>query len=532
MNKDLLVLHWKGEDATLLHQREWLATNGLGGFASGTVLGVNSRRYHGLFVPNLAEPKGRYIMISRFDEELICGEVRTQLGGAQYTDGRLLTKAQHYLESFSVDHLMPVWTYRIGDCRLEKTLVLPHGQNTVVVQYRLLEGGPATLHLRPFLAFRRQDAVLRRHEGWPFTLSITGNRHEVSLLDSPLRMRFGIRPEQGAFVAHPHKEENIMYQVERDRGYDHSENAFSPGYFSVAMSVGQPVSFVATTQGWEALETDGISAITAERERIEKLMSIVPEKASKGFAQKLAMAADQFLILPGSRLEETSRAAASGNEVRTIIAGYHWFGDWGRDTMISLDGLTLCTGRFREAGAILRTFSRYVRDGLLPNLFPEGEREALYHTVDATLWYFHAIDRYVNVVGDEEILNELWPVLSGIIEHHLRGTHYGIGVDPEDGLVRAGAPGYQLTWMDAKVGDWVVTPRRGKPVEIQALWHNALNLMVDWGTRLGHDVEAYKAHAIRARNSFNRRFWNESGRYLNDVIDTEGGGIDTSFRPN
>ncbi|MDC4224379.1 MAG: hypothetical protein MPW15_09165 [Candidatus Manganitrophus sp.] len=246
---------------------------------------------------------------------------------------------------------------------------------------------------------------------------------------------------------------------------------------------------------------------------------------------QLALAADQFIVLPGSRLEEHALARASGDQVRTVIAGYHWFTDWGRDTMISLEGLTLCTGRHREAGVILRTFSHYLKDGLLPNLFPEGARTALYHTVDATFWYFHAIDRYLRVTGDQETLRALFPDLQSVITHHLKGTHFGIGVDPSDGLVREGAPGRQLTWMDAKVGDWVVTPRRGKPVEIEALWYNALRLMALWASEMGEPSQEYNDLADRVYQSFNARFWYEPGRYLYDVIDGENGD-DFSLRPN
>src|SRR5690606_15080013 len=218
---------------------------------------------------------------------------------------------------------------------------------------------------------------------------------------------------------------------------------------------------------------------------------------------------------------------AGGSVLRTIYAGYHWFGDWGRDTMISLEGLTLSTGRYREAGAILRTFSHYVKDGLLPNLFPEGERQALYHTVDATLWYFHAIDRYVTLTGDTHLVLQLYPVLASIIEHHLRGTHYDIHADPSDALISAVAEGYQLTWMDAKMGDWVVTPRRGKPVEIQALWYNALRLMALWRRNLPQSFAThgldFEGLAARVHSAFNRRYFNEANGCLFDVIDGPDG---------
>ena len=526
-----IIFDWRpDDDPAFLRDREWLVTNGLGGYASGTLLGIGTRRYHGLFVPNLAEPKGRHIMISRFDEEITAGARTVRLGGAEFLDGRLETDVHRCLVRFRWDALMPTWTFALEGRTIEKTLVMPEYQNTLCVHYRLLEGAPVRLRLWPYAAFRRQDALLVHYDDWPFELAYSRGRHELRRSDGTMALRFGLRPSRGVFVCDQQVSHNVLYNVEQVRGYDHSENVFSPGYFEVELATDAPVSFVATTQGWEALEIDGAEAIARERSRVERLLSLAPPTAQQGFAAQLVAAADQFIVLPGSRLEESLRAGAAGDEVRTVIAGYHWFGDWGRDTMISLEGLTLCTGRWREAGAILRTFSHYVRDGLLPNLFPEGAREALYHTVDATLWYFHALDRYAQVTGDTALVTSLLPVLRGIVSHHVRGTHFNIGVDPGDDLVHAGAPGYQLTWMDAKVGDWVVTPRRGKPVEIQALWYNALRLMQTWTAGSG-DAEDYGARAERVALSFNRRFWNGARGHLYDVVDGEEGD-DPSCRPN
>jgi len=288
---------------------------------------------------------------------------------------------------------------------------------------------------------------------------------------------------------------------------------------------------VATTENHEALDVEPASLFAAEHARLEQLIvnSGVPDNDS--FALQLVMAADQFIVIPGSRREEALLAAAAGEQVCSVMAGYHWFNDWGRDTMIALEGLTLCTGRLREARAILRTFIRYVRNGLIPNLFPEGEREALYHTVDATLWYFHALERYLDYANDRELLRELFPALQTIIDCHVRGTDFGIGMDARDGLISACADGYQLTWMDAKVGDWVVTPRRGKPVEIQALWYNALALMATWAAELDVDAAPYRALANRASASFNQRYWAARQAYLLDVIDGPDGD-DASLRPN
>jgi predicted glycogen debranching enzyme len=251
-----------------------------------------------------------------------------------------------------------------------------------------------------------------------------------------------------------------------------------------------------------------------------------------GFAAELVLAADTFVITPVGRIADGARARAEGDEIRTVIAGYHWFTDWGRDTMISLEGLTLTSGRSIEARWILRTFAHYVRDGLIPNLFPEGQNRGLYHTADATLWFFHALHRYVEHCQDKATLALLLPILKEIMRHHLDGTRFGIKVDPRDGLLTQGADGYALTWMDAKVGDWVVTPRRGKAVEINALWYNALRLLEGW-LREAKDpeAEAIGSHADKTKDSFNSRFWHAAGGYLYDVVDGENGD-DSAFRPN
>jgi predicted glycogen debranching enzyme len=256
------------------------------------------------------------------------------------------------------------------------------------------------------------------------------------------------------------------------------------------------------------------------------LIAAAPAPARRGPAAELVLAADQFIVTPAGRADDAARVRAAGDEVRTVIAGYPWFTDWGRDTMISLEGLTLCTGRAIEAGYILRTFAHYVRDGLIPNLFPEGDNHGLYHTADATLWFFHAVDRYLRVTDDRATLAQLLPTLIDVVDHHLRGTRFGIGVDPKDGLLRQGAPGYQLTWMDAKVDDWVVTPRRGKAVEINALWYNALRLLEGWT-----GDAALASHAEQVFASFNERFWYEEGSHLYDVVDGEHGD-DPACRPN
>jgi predicted glycogen debranching enzyme len=503
-------------DAVALRDREWLVTNGLGGYASGTVLGIPTRRYHGLFVPNLARPEGRHLMIGRYDDELIAGDARILLGGADLEDGTTESDASAVLREFALEGLIPTWRFVIGASTIEKAIVMPHGQNVVCVLYRLAAGPAVGLHTRPYAVFRRHDAPLVTAPG-PFRLTIEGGRHELALAESELALRFRVWPD-GVFVAHERAPACALYREERERGYEHVELNLSPGYFAVDLRPGRPVTFVATTDDWQSLEVDAEEALAAERQRMVAVLALAPPSARDGFPAQLALAADQFLVLPGSRLEEALRARAAGTEVRTVIAGYHWFGDWGRDTMISLEGLTLATGRLREAAAILRTFGRYVRDGLLPNLFPEGAREARYNTIDATLWYFHALDRFVRTSGSIDLVRELYPVLEDIVAHHIAGTSFGIGVDPADGLLAGGADGVALTWMDARFEDWVVTPRRGKPVEIQALWHNALALMAEWAGALGRAPGDHGHRAARVREAFNARFWNESAGVLFDVM--------------
>lgn len=535
MEERQLIFAWDAaSDAECLHDREWIVTNGLGGYSSFALSGMPTRKYHGLFVPNLASPKGRFIMISRYDEEVFVGERRVLLGGAEFEDRHRIGQTPCYLHEFRFDHRIATWVYRIDDAELEKSILMPHNQNTVCVRYRLLRGKGIKLHIRPFASFRRHDQAPVRKPTGPFTLAICQGRHELRLDEGQLVLRMAVKPGPAVFVSEELESVDYLYRVDRDRGDPHLESAFCPGYFQAYVTPEQSITFVASTQSWEALDFDVSEVFDAERRRVEQLLSRISASAGDDFIEQLAMAADQFVVLPGSRVEENLIAQAEGSELRTVIAGYHWFGDWGRDTMISLEGLTLCTGRYREAAAILRTFAHYVRDGLLPNLFPEGERQALYHTVDATLWYFHAIDRYVTVTGDTSLVEQLYPVLQSIIDHHLRGTKHNIHVDPGDGLVSAAAEGYQLTWMDAKMGDWVVTPRRGKPVEIQALWYNALRLMSMWSAALAPKVQReidFDAHAEKAYASFNSRFVSEATGCLFDVIDGPDG-EDDRVRPN
>ncbi|HET6675243.1 MAG TPA: amylo-alpha-1,6-glucosidase [Nitrospiraceae bacterium] len=518
-------------DSISLLSKEWLVTNGLGGYASSTLHGAATRRYHGVFVPDLPSPWGRTIIMPRLDEEITTESGTFLVSGVEYGDGRLDGDLSKVITEFRREWQTPVWRMTIDGRDIEKRVIMPYGQNTVYIEYRLRRGKPVRLNVRPFVTFRMLDAQIKEARQPPFPLTILGDRYEMHFSEGAPALKMCLRPHCGCFVADYQLIRSILYRVDRDRGSQSLEDLASPGYFTAEITSDRAIAFVASTENWEVLQLHAESIFEAEAQRLQKLLTRADVAQPDDLERLLSLAADQFIVFPGSRLEESALAQASGDEARTVIAGYHWFTDWGRDTMISLDGLTLCTGRHKEARAILRTFGNYIRDGLLPNLFPEGQRKALYHTADATLWYFHALDRYYRATEDRDTLMTLYPILRGVIDHHTRGTHFGIGVDPNDGLLHAGAEGYQLTWMDAKVDDWVVTPRRGKPVEIQALWFNALRLMAEWAESLGERPDAWLRMAEQAGRSFNARFWNAAAGCLFDVVDGEGGN-DLSIRPN
>ena len=517
-------------------RREWLITNGLGGYASGTICGMVSRRYHGLLIAALPAPFGRVVMLNDLAEFLRLPDGRCVLIGGE-EPGRLDDQSHdvHYVREFRLESGLPIWTYEAEGYTLEKRLLLIHGQNTLHATYRLLSGEHSVrLELRPSIHFRGHEHDVGGPLGEPYSLLIREGRYEISASDLPHPLRLMMHGEHAHFIHEGGRMREIAYQSEAERGYESRGVFWSPGVFQIELRQDCAATLIASTEDWPAiLALDPATAMASGLERRHRLIASAHPSAQSGPAAELVLAADQFIIQPAGRIEDAMRAKAAGDEVRTVIAGYHWFTDWGRDTMISLEGLTLSTGRQIEAGWILRTFAQYVRDGLIPNLFPEGKCEGLYHTADATLWFFHALDRYLTVTHDRVLLQMVLPKLVEIVDLHLRGTCFGIAVDPADGLLLQGAEGYQLTWMDAKVDGWVVTPRRGKAVEINALWHNALRLLESWlcEERGQEAARPYAEHAARARDSFNRRFWSAERGYLLDIVDGEHGD-DPACRPN
>ena len=515
--------------------REWLVTNGLGGYASGTIGGVCTRRFHGYLIAALPAPHARTMMLNHLEESVegpdgMCWKISAdEHGGGKEVD----FPEPDFLDQFALENGLPVWRFSKDGIRIEKRVLMAHQQNTSYVMYRLLEGPPGLrLKLRFALHFRPHEGLLSDEVSTRWTVNVA-NEREIEINDHrdfpPLRIL--VVGEKVALERDIESFPHVLYRIEKSRGYEYEGKLWSPGVIHIELKPGEECGIVASVEPWSVVTAlPYADASAAEAERRARLLGIAGADSADDFYRQLVLAADQFLIQPHTRVADEARLRAAGDEPRTVIAGYHWFTDWGRDTMISLEGLTLVTGRQREAGNLVRTFASYIRDGLIPNLFPEGEHGGLYHTADATMWFFHAIWRYLHRTNDRETVRGLLPKLIDIIDHHLRGTRFNIHVDPDDGLLSQGAEGYQLTWMDAKVDGWVVTPRRGKAVEINALYYNALRILEHLLLAEGDATNATRMgeHAARARRSFNERFWYAEGQYLYDVVDP----ADAAMRPN
>jgi len=517
--------------------KEWLVTNGLGGYAFGTLAGVITRGFHGYLIAALPIPLGRIMMLNDLLENVeIPNGASVQLSGEERSNAPLKAHGSEYLHEFFLEDGLPVWVFNFGEVALEKRVLMIHRQNTVHVSYRLTKGTSVKLTLRPSVNFRPHEAPVSAPLAGNYAFTVVEDTFEISSQTNIPPLRLMLYGKDKSLTMDRTRFYEVVYRIEESRGYPARGDLWSPGYFSVNLTPNDPVTLVASSESWESVRAvTPVYAESSESIRRKRLLARAVSVPSNSLAAELVLAADQFIIVPEGRSDDATRAKAAGDEVRTIIAGYPWFTDWGRDTMITFEGLTLTTGRHVEAGYILRTFTHYIRRGLIPNMFPEGHDKGLYHTADASLWFFHAVARYLALSGDKVLLPQILSKLEEIIDFHTRGTDFGIGVDPNDGLLKQGAEDYQLTWMDAKVDDWVVTPRRGKAVEINALWYNALRLMVDWLRQAGDIDKAaqLEKQAQQCYDSFQKRFWYERGNYLYDVVDCEnGGGNDHSLRPN
>ena len=501
--------------------REWLCANGLGGFASGTVAGLRTRRYHGLLVAALKPPVGRTVLVRALEERVAYDGRDYALASNRWADGTIAPDGHRLIERFHLDGTTPVWDYACADALIEKRVWMEPGANTTYVRYRLVRSmRPARLALTALVNYRDFHSTTRG-PGWEMRVEPVAHGLRVTGFDGarPVLLQVPGSSMEGAHEWYL----GSRLAAEEARGLDSLDDDLCVGTFIATLEPGRPLTCVLSAETAPAL--DGEQAWSRRRaHEAEALLAWRKAQPAAGGApawiDQLVLAADQFLV---------RRPLTGDPSGLSVIAGYHWFGDWGRDTMIALPGLTLATGRPEAARRILTTFARFVDGGMLPNVFPDAGQEPEYNTVDAALWYVEAVRAYHAATGDDATLRELVPALEQIVRGYSAGTRYGIRVDG-DGLVTAGEPGVQLTWMDAKVGDWVVTPRIGKPVEINALWYNALIAMAAFARRLGRSPAEWSAMAERTTAGFTR-FWNAEAGYCYDVIDGPGG-PEAALRPN
>jgi len=499
---------------------EWLETNGLGGWSGSSVIGCHTRRYHGLLVASINPPTDRMVLLSKLDESLTIGSQRFELGVNDYGDC-MTPNGNQYLTKFAKG-LFPEWTYAAGGIVLKKTLAMVQGENTVVITY-LVEQTPGLfiMELLPLVAARGYHSLQHSCNNIFWDVSFNnGLFHNQPYEDAP---DIFIYAPSATYHHNPRWFYHFNYRVEKYRGLDYTEDLFNHGILSVELKKGDVFSLIISTENPQ--DRNSAELLETEIRRKQKLIA----DSGSDVVKQLIIAADQFIV----RRDISQRGNAGSASLKTIIAGYHWFTDWGRDTMISIPGLCLSTKRYEDAKKILSAFSRSISMGMLPNRFQDNNAAPEYNNVDGTLWYFISIYKYWLATKDSEfVIDSMLPVLKDIIDWHYRGTRYNIHVD-SDGLLYAGEKGQQLTWMDARIGDWVVTPRMGKPVEIQALWYNALCIFSELLTLNGQHVDGLKmaAQASLAKESFLRLFWNPEAGCLFDCID-ETGKPDGSLRPN
>lgn len=493
-------------------RREWLETNGIGGWAASTITNAHTRRYHGLLVAATRPPVGRVVLLSKLDETLIREDTRIELGTNVYP-GSVHPRGFQFLKRFSQD-FFPSFTYEVDGMVLQKTVAAIHGENTTVIIYEVIDA-PETfkLELCPFVAGRDYHSLTKANDSVRRESHFSDHIWSYQAYEQ-LPTLYMLVPGTD-FEAAPDWYYNYEYLVEKQRGQDFQEDLFTPGVFTISLKSGDRLGIVVSTDN--PMSRDAEDLISKEKERRKSLFSTLP--VSDALTNALTLAADQFVV-------------RRGDDLKTVIAGYHWFTDWGRDTMIALPGLTLITGRYEDAKKILRAFAEHIDQGMLPNRFPDAGEKPEYNTVDATLWFFVAAYKYYLYTQDQTFLMDiLLPAMAEILDWHRRGTRYGIHME-SDGLLAAGEAGVQLTWMDAKIGDWVVTPRSGKAVEINALWYNALAVYERLLNTVGRKEEAraYQRLSEKVITHFDQVFWNPDGGYLFDVVD--GDRRDGAIRPN
>jgi predicted glycogen debranching enzyme len=511
-------------DLAVAEQREWLVTNGIGGFASETVSGNLTRRYHGLLIAALNPPVARTQLVAKVEETATYDGTTYELATNRWASGAIEPRGYVHLQSFRLEGTVPVWQFTLGDALLEKRIWMQHGENTTYVQFSLIRGTQnLDLHVKVLVNYRDYHSTTQSGN-WQMSVETVPEGIQVTAF--PGASPFRLLSAEGNWEAHHEWHRDCFLPQEKYRGLDDHEDHLHAASFTSALSPGQSITLALTNESRASL--NGATALSQQRERESGLLEAWRQRnpqagaGAPAWIRQLVLAADQFVV---------KRGLPDDADGRSVIAGYPWFGDWGRDTMIALSGLTLATGRPEIARTILLSFARYVDRGMLPNNFPDAGGRPDYNTVDAAFWYFEAARQYYEVTKDKQTLTTLFPVLLQIIDAHLKGTRYNIHVDEADGLLYAGEAGVQLTWMDAKVGDWVVTPRIGKPIEVNALWYNALETMVDLARALGKPTEPFAKMSEAVKANF-AKFWNASGEYCYDVIDAPGIDSDPALRPN
>ncbi len=506
--------------------REWLVTNGIGGYAFGTVAGVQTRSYHGLLVAALQAPLGRTLLLAKLDETARYASGEFELSTNRWADGTVAPEGYRNIERFRLEGTTAVWTFALADSLLEKRVFMQSGENTTYVLYRHVRGGsPIELSIKVLADYGEEHCVTTARTQ---PMAVTPVKHGLQIVAFDGATPLFVLSDSATAAAAGVWYRNFDLAVERARGLPDRTDHFFAGEFQATIAPGGSLTIVASTAAGPS--RDGEAALARRQSETGALLdgffaaSVGAPQTVPAAIQQLVLAADQFVV---------ARPLDGSPDAKSILAGYPWFNDWGRDTMIALPGLRLATGRPGLARNILRTFSRFVSEGMLPNQFPSAGAPPVYNTVDATLWYFEAVRQYFEATRDVGLLQELFPVLDGIMDAHVRGTRYHIHVDAADGLLFAGEAGVQLTWMDAKVGDRVVTPRIGKPVEVNALWLNAAASMARFARALGRNAAGYDGLADRARSGF-ARFWNSEKHFCFDVIDAPAspGGNDAALRPN
>ncbi len=512
----------------LAETREWLVTNGLGGFASGTVAGTSTRRYHGLLMAALQPPTDRTLLVAAVDETVRYGGATFPLATNRWLSGDVSPKGYLNMESFHLEGTKPVWRYALADALLEKRVWMKQGENTTFMEYTLARGNaPVEIEGKLLVSYRDFHATTHA-DSWQMKIEPVEKGIRVVAFDGATP--FFLKSSLAAFEPRHEWYRDFLLPVERERGLDDHEDRLLAGVFRAQLAAGEKLTLVFSTEPEALLDGEQARALQSshdlklfqEWQKRHSETVATPPDDEPGWLWQLVLAADQFLA---------KRALPDDPDGLSVIAGYPWFSDWGRDTMIALPGLSLSLGRPEIARKILVSFSRYVDGGMLPNNFPDRGGAPQYNTIDASMWFFEAARQYFEATQDLALVNKLFPVLSAIVDAHVAGTRYNIKVDPADALLYGGSPEVQLTWMDAKIGDWVVTPRIGKPVEINALWINALNTMGEFARRLARPGEGYLKLRQKAEKNF-QKFWNPERNCCFDVIDVPGGGVDPALRPN